>query len=287
MLPTDDELRESIRRLIPKVDIEKTGINAFINLLSKEEYGGTVDLSSKKKFIRNALTEAINEEDDDEESDNDDEEEEDDESDDEDSPSSRVSSKKKKKAKSSGSGGGGGGGGLSAKKEISPELGRFLGVKQKEMARTEIVKMMWAYIRENDLQNPKNKKEIILDDKMKEVFGCDMFTMFTMNKYISAHVHPFKPVDLTPKDDGDGPRTKRKRRNDKKSPTSSKKKRSGTQPPYRLSPALAAVAGTDVLPRPQVVKALWAYIRENNLQVCTSFIDVISIGSSSVLVVLV
>ena len=93
----------------------------------------------------------------------------------------------KKKAKRSG---GGGGGGLAAKKEISPELAKFLNVGEGTMmARTEIVKMLWDYIREHDLQNPSDKREVVLDEAMQAVFGCEKFTMFTMNK-VSALCSP-------------------------------------------------------------------------------------------------
>jgi upstream activation factor subunit UAF30 len=84
-----------------------------------------------------------------------------------------------------------------------------------------------------------------------------------MNKYIGSHIHPYPPVDLsktsTPK--------KRKAPAGKKGKRGEKKKRTpGQQAPYRLSPALADVCGKDILPRPQVTQALWAYIRANNLQ---------------------
>eukprot|EP00529_Nitzschia_sp_RCC80_P025810 CAMPEP_0113467544 /NCGR_PEP_ID=MMETSP0014_2-20120614/14869_1 /TAXON_ID=2857 /ORGANISM="Nitzschia sp." /LENGTH=340 /DNA_ID=CAMNT_0000359855 /DNA_START=337 /DNA_END=1359 /DNA_ORIENTATION=+ /assembly_acc=CAM_ASM_000159 len=281
--PTDEELKSAIRRLIPNVNLEKTGVNAFVKLLAREYGVDAETLKPRKKFIRDALTEAINEQDDD--SDDDDDEEEEEEDDDDDGPPSRAPTSKKT--------GGGGGGGLSAKKEISPELAKFLGVsddsqgttKPVEMARTEIVKSMWEYIRGNNLQNPADRREILLDSKMKEVFGCDMFSMFTMGKYLSAHISPFTPVDLTPKDTGTGGGTrgskgraaKRKRSSKGGSPKSKKSKSGGgggggnnnyfkNQPPYRLSPALSVVVKADVLPRPQVVKKLWVYIREHNLQ---------------------
>jgi len=275
--PSDEELKTAIRKLINNVNLEKTGVNAFIKLLAREYGVDAETLKPRKKFIRDALTEAINEQDDDSDDDDDDEEEsEDDDDDDDDGPPSRAPTSKKK-------GGGGGGGGLSAKKEISPELAKFLGVsddsqgttKPVEMARTEIVKSMWEYIRGNNLQNPANRREILLDSKMKEVFGCDMFTMFTMNKYISAHVSPFTPVDLTPKDTGTGSGTRDGKSRAAKRKRSSKSKKGGggggnnnfkNQPPYRLSPALSTVVKADVLPRPQVVKKLWVYIREHNLQ---------------------
>jgi len=38
------------------------------------------------------------------------------------------------------------------------------------------------------------------------------------------------------------------------------------QPPYRLSEELAEIVGTDILPRPQVVKGIWAHIKKYDLQ---------------------
>lgn len=82
-------------------------------------------------------------------------------------------------------------------------------------------------------------------------------------QYIGAHVEPYKPVDLTT---SSNPK-KRKAPAPKKGADGEKKKRTGTQAPYRLSEDLQAVVGKSILPRPQVTQALWAYIRENNLQV--------------------
>ena len=56
------------------------------------------------------------------------------------------------------------------------------------MARGEVVSKVWEYIREKDLQNPKDKREILADDKLKAVFGKDKVTMFEMNKHLSAHL---------------------------------------------------------------------------------------------------
>ena len=260
--PTDTELRGVIRRLIPKVNLERTGVKAFTKLVQKE--CGGIDLSHRKQFINDALTEAINELDSDEDSES--------ESEEEDEPPPKKKKAAAKKKKTAASGGGGRGKGLSVKKEISPELANFLG-QGSQMGRTEIVKGIWDYIKENDLQNPENRREIILDDNMKDVFGVDRFTMFTMNKYISSHIHPFNPVDLTPKPKSDKPKKKRKRRSAKNddSDDGGKKKRKpkkpGLQPPYRLSEELQAVVGTDILPRPQVVTKLWEYIKKKELQV--------------------
>merc|ERR1712038_2182828 len=85
--------------------------------------------------------------------------------------------------------------GLTVVKEISPDMAAFLG-KGTQMARTEVVKGLWNYIKANDLQNPDDRREIILDEKMKTLFKVDKFTMFTLNKYVGSHIHPFTPVNL-------------------------------------------------------------------------------------------
>jgi len=163
--PSDSDITAAMRELLPKVDMETTGIKKFTKLLSKE-FGG-VDFSQRKAFIREALTKLINEGEEE-----DDEEEEEEESEEE----SEAEEPPKKRARKSGTAKKGGGGGLSAVKEISEDLANFLGTGRK-LARTEVDKKMWDYIKENELQNPSNKREIFLDDKMKDLFGCDSFTM--------------------------------------------------------------------------------------------------------------
>ena len=68
----------------------------------------------------------------------------------------------------------------------SKELAEVVG--SAPLPRTEVVKKMWAYIKRNNLQNPKNKREIMADDKLRPIFGRDAVSMFDMNKHISKHV---------------------------------------------------------------------------------------------------
>ena len=231
---TDDDLRYHIHKLIPRVDLESTGLKKFIKILSKELDG--MDLKPRKAFIKQTLSEEIAKMSRQEES----------ESDDDPEPSAATPSPSKK-------------GGLAQEKEVSDKLAAFLG-RGRMMARTDIVKSLWEYIREHNLQNPSNRKEILLDHAMKDVFGCDTFTMFTMNKYISAHVYPFKPVDLTPKT----PTPKKKRKARGGSPDDKKKRKTGNQPPYQLSAELTEVVGKSILPRPQVVSRMWVYVSRPN-----------------------
>jgi upstream activation factor subunit UAF30 len=44
------------------------------------------------------------------------------------------------------------------------------------------------YIKQHDLQNPKNRREILADDKLKPIFGKHKVTMFEMNRYLAQHL---------------------------------------------------------------------------------------------------
>jgi upstream activation factor subunit UAF30 len=90
-----------------------------------------------------------------------------------------------------------------------------------------------------------------------------IFSQFTMNKYVSAHVHPYKAVDLTI---NATVTKKRKTKAQKEGPNKKRKAGSGLSTPYQLSPELARVVGRNILPRPKVIKYVWSYIREHNLQ---------------------
>lgn len=70
--------------------------------------------------------------------------------------------------------------------EVSEKLGAVIGPKA--LARTEVVKKLWAYIKKNNLQDPKNKRNIKADSKLREVFGKDTVNMFEMTKLVSKHL---------------------------------------------------------------------------------------------------
>ena len=57
------------------------------------------------------------------------------------------------------------------------------------MPRSQVVKKLWEYIKKLDLQNPKNKRNILADDKLKAIFGGKAeVTMFEMTKLVTAHI---------------------------------------------------------------------------------------------------
>lgn len=70
---------------------------------------------------------------------------------------------------------------------VSPELAVVVG--EGPMARSEVVKGLWIYIKKNNLQDPKNKRNINADENLKKVFGGKATVdMFEMTKLVSLHL---------------------------------------------------------------------------------------------------
>jgi upstream activation factor subunit UAF30 len=82
---------------------------------------------------------------------------------------------------------------------ISPELCNFLGVsKGTELARTEVIKYVNTYIKENQLQDQNNKKVILPDAKLQTLLQSttdDEITYFNLQTFMKPHyVNPAKNV---------------------------------------------------------------------------------------------
>jgi chromatin remodeling complex protein RSC6 len=71
--------------------------------------------------------------------------------------------------------------------KLSAELEAVVG--KGPMPRSEVVKALWVYIKKNNLQNPKNKRNIVADANLKAVFGGKAeVSMFEMTKLVSKHL---------------------------------------------------------------------------------------------------
>ena len=70
--------------------------------------------------------------------------------------------------------------------KLSEDLEAIVGVK--EAPRHEVIKLMWAYIKENNLQDPKNKQFAKCDEKLEKVIGEKRFKCFGMAKYLKEHM---------------------------------------------------------------------------------------------------
>ena len=70
---------------------------------------------------------------------------------------------------------------------VSADLAAVVG--KGPMPRSEVVKGLWVYIKKNNLQDPKNKRNIVADANLKKVFaGKSVVNMFEMTKLVSVHL---------------------------------------------------------------------------------------------------
>ena len=76
--------------------------------------------------------------------------------------------------------------GLTKAYKLSPDLADIVG--KKEANRGEVIKQLWAYIKEHKLQDPENKQFFIPDKKMAKIFGHDKMRGFGMAKFLSKHL---------------------------------------------------------------------------------------------------
>ncbi|KAK6136848.1 hypothetical protein DH2020_029403 [Rehmannia glutinosa] len=173
---------------------------------------------------------------------------------------------------------------------LSPQLQEFFGVS--ELARTEVVKKLWEYIREQNLQNPKNRRKILCDESLHGIFRVKSIDMFQMNKALSKHIWPLDELAATPVKSSQRERQHKQGREEATPVKSSQRERqrkqgkeegseepkrkekpkkgggSGLTAPLPLSDALVKFVGTGEheLSRADVVKRMWQYIKENELQ---------------------
>ncbi|CAK7330059.1 unnamed protein product [Dovyalis caffra] len=76
--------------------------------------------------------------------------------------------------------------GIMKPKRVSPEMAEFIGAP--EVSRTQALKLIWAHIKERNLQDPSNKKNIICDEKLKKIFaGKDQVGFLEIAGLISPH----------------------------------------------------------------------------------------------------
>ena len=73
-----------------------------------------------------------------------------------------------------------------AGKAPSPQLAAVIG--SEPVARPEAVKKLWVYIKEHNLQDPKDKRTIVADDKLRAVFGKDSAGMFELAGILGSHL---------------------------------------------------------------------------------------------------
>jgi chromatin remodeling complex protein RSC6 len=72
---------------------------------------------------------------------------------------------------------------------MQPDAALAAVVGSNPIPRTEITKKLWAYIKKNNLQDAKQRRNINADDKLKPVFGGKgQVSMFEMTKLVNKHI---------------------------------------------------------------------------------------------------
>jgi len=70
---------------------------------------------------------------------------------------------------------------------VSADLTKVVG--EGPLPRSEVAKKLWIYIKAKNLQDSKNKRNIIADANLKAVFGGKaVVNMFEMTKLVSKHL---------------------------------------------------------------------------------------------------
>eukprot|EP00871_Galdieria_phlegrea_P000805 jgi/Galph1/1725/GphlegSOOS_G402.1 len=146
------------------------------------------------------------------------------------------------------------------------------------LPRTQVVRRINQYIKEHELQDPEERRKIRLNDELRSLFGVETTTFFGLNKLISPFLsapteQEKKLVDEYIKEHwheaqsaAEESKKKRKRSNEERSNNVSSERGKSLQKPWKLSATLAKVCGAAYLSRSQVIKKIWEYIKERQLQ---------------------
>ena len=88
--------------------------------------------------------------------------------------------------------------GFNRKQEITPKLREFLVLPEGELvSRSEVTKIVNKYIIEQGLKHPENGRQIVLDDKLRDLLAplADVIvTYLNLQKYLSPHYIKKEPV---------------------------------------------------------------------------------------------
>ncbi|KAJ1626810.1 SWIB/MDM2 domain-containing protein [Pavlovales sp. CCMP2436] len=152
---------------------------------------------------------------------------------------------------------------------LSDQMAAIVGVQR--ATRFRLVKLLWRYIKQHELQDPSDKRFINCDVKLQKAFGQERVSAFSMSKFLGPHL-------LSAEDEDD--------EEEEEATTAVVKGKSGSKPAAKLaakrapgsgggakapkaytgSAELAKFVGEETNNRFAITKAMWAYIKEHSLQ---------------------
>lgn len=81
---------------------------------------------------------------------------------------------------------------FNAEHVVSPQLQAIVGSSR--MSRPQVVKQMWIYIKAHELQDPSDKRKVVCDAKLQQLFKKSTVGMFEMNKLLTKHLYKEEDV---------------------------------------------------------------------------------------------
>lgn len=159
--------------------------------------------------------------------------------------------------------------------------------------RPELIRAISVYVKECGLQMEEDKRLFRTDDKLRKILSVDECAFLSISKHLTPHLK--KPEEVSDSlaqeaaemvaaanaavdeaeaasdlggDDGTKSKKRRTKKNSNKAlgPARAKAEGRGIFRPLKLSKVLSKVCGAETLCRPDAVKAMWRYIKLNNLQ---------------------
>ena len=77
---------------------------------------------------------------------------------------------------------------VSASGGLKPSDALAAVIGSEQVLRTQVIKKLWDYIKANNLQDATNKRAIIADAKLLDVFGKPQVTMFELAGIVGKHL---------------------------------------------------------------------------------------------------
>ncbi|PWA89428.1 DEK, C-terminal [Artemisia annua] len=151
---------------------------------------------------------------------------------------------------------------------ISEALANCLGTGEREMSESEALRLVWEYIKVNNLEDPKNPVMILCDEKLKELFGCESISAMGIPELLHYYSDFYKYIYVKDRDASE--EISRKRSKVKTDPEDEPVAENADNIPSHviISEALANCLGTGEreMSESEALRLVWEYIKVNNLE---------------------